>query len=157
MENKEVPKGVKVTSFLYYILVIVAIFQIITLVLSLKATVMSPMVLFGLLQWLGITVLAVFIGMGLWNGKKWAKMVTLIFSGLVFTYLVIFSLLGLFTVFKGLIQLSKTYSFSEISSGMLGNIPYISIIEYLVVFVVTWFVFFYLLRNKEAKEFLSSK
>lgn len=154
MENKEVPKGVKITSFLYYITAVLVVVQTIIFAFNVKTIVSFVL---DLLPRLGLAVLAVFIGMGLWNGKKWAKMVTLIFSGLVFTYLVIFSLLGLFTVFKGLIQLSQTYSFSEISSGMLGNIPYISIIEYLVVFVVTGFVFFYLLRNKEAKEFLSSK
>lgn len=148
MENKEVPRGVKITSFLYCLIAILVVVQIVTDLLS-----PSRFDLLLVLGRLGIVVLTVFIGMGLWNEKRWAKIVTLIFSGLVFTYLFIISLWALILFFVELFKFLQVYSLSDLPSGILGNIPYISILEYLIVFVGTGFVFFYFLRNKEAKEF----
>ena len=85
---KVVPTGVKIISVLYYIgAVFEVIFGILLFVGSgaLKAQIpllafLGPFLIVGGIILLGLAVLSFFVGRGLWKGKKWARIVAIIFA-----------------------------------------------------------------------------
>ena len=86
----EAPTGVKVISVLYYI---GAVFELIFAILlfvgsgTIKAkvpllAVLGPFLIVGGIILLGLAVLSFFVGLGLWKGKKWARIVAIIFAAI---------------------------------------------------------------------------
>lgn len=92
--KQQVPTGVKVISVLYYIgMALELILGILFLVgAGIVGSVVEEipvisllgsgfLVLIGIIL-IGISVLSFFVARGLWNGNNWARIVTIIFSGL---------------------------------------------------------------------------
>ena len=99
MEGEGIPTGVKVISVLYYI---GAVFELIVAVLlfvgsgALKNKVpllafLGPFLIIGGIALIGLAVLSFFVGRGLWKGKKWARIVAIIFAVIG----VLFAILGM--------------------------------------------------------------
>jgi hypothetical protein len=92
---KQVPAGVKVISVLHYILAgILAISGVLviagggligaflgTLISSIGTLGSALFVVMGIVI-LGFGVLNIFLGIGLWKGKKWARLVVIVFSAI---------------------------------------------------------------------------
>ena len=88
--NGQVPIGVKIISVLYYI---GAVFELIFGILlfvgagALKTkipflAVLGPFLIIGGIVLVGLAVLSFFVGMGLWKGQKWSRIVAIIFTAL---------------------------------------------------------------------------
>ncbi|MBW3001204.1 hypothetical protein KY341_04980 [Candidatus Woesearchaeota archaeon] len=146
--KKDMPVGVKIISILYFIaaafLVLYIIFIIVILALlgtqteflppelttEASQTVIIVVAIIMLLFFAGMAVLDFFIGLGLWRGKKWARIVALIFSGL--------------GIFGALITVPLMIA------GML--IDPISVISFVLSLGVNLFIFIYLLASQEVKK-----
>ena len=95
----QVPTGVKVISVLYYIgTVLELIFGVLLFVGSgaIKTKVpllafLGPFLIIGGIILIGLAVLSFFVGRGLWKGKKWSRIVAIIFAVLG----VLFALVGM--------------------------------------------------------------
>ena len=91
MEGQPVPTGVKIISVLYYIgAVFELIFGILLFVGSgaIKSKVpflafLGPFLIIGGIVLVGLAVLSFFVGMGLWKGRNWSRIVAIIFAVLL--------------------------------------------------------------------------
>jgi hypothetical protein len=121
-EVSTVPTGVKVISVLYYV---GAVFELIIAVLLFVGSgaiktkvpllaVLGPFLIIGGIILLGLAVLSFFVGFGLWKGKKWARIVAIIFA-----------VLGVLLALIGMLQ-------GQIVSNILGLVISAGIGAYLL-------------------------
>ena len=88
MEGQPVPTGVKIISVLYYIGAVVELLLGIALFFgagALKAKIpflafLGPFLVIGGIVLVGFAVLSFFVGMGLWKGRKWSRIVAIVFA-----------------------------------------------------------------------------
>ena len=122
MEGQSVPTGVKIISVLYYI---GTFFELIFGILlfigsgSIKSKVpflafLGPFLIIGGIFLVGLAVLSFFVGMGLWKGQQWSRIVAIVFAAL-------FALLSIFGMVQG-----------QIASNMIGLVINLAVGGYLL-------------------------
>lgn len=118
----QVPTGVKVISVLYYIGAVVELLLGIALFAGADAikrqvpllAVLGPFLIVGGIILLGLAVLSFFVGWGLWKGKKWARIVAIVFA-----------VIGVLLALLGMVQ-------GQIVSNILGLVVSAGIGAYLL-------------------------
>jgi len=115
--GKEIPAGVKVISIVYYVaaafLVLVAVMFFVGSgvissllgnipIISILGALGSGLFIFGGIVCLVFGILGFFIGRGLWNTKKWARILVIVFSCIG----VLIGIVSITTGFVAIVQLA---------------------------------------------------